>query len=199
MEKNILLKKKNILAVDESGRGALAGPLAVGGVYLTKIKIKKLEQNKIIFFDSKILNPKERLYLLKIIKNFQIKFKVVMINNKIIDRYGINKSFVLAITKLVNFFKPQVLIVDGLPLDQKPIKNSYFFVKGDQKLASLAAASIVAKNYRDKFLEKISSQYPSYQLHKNKGYGTSHHYKAILNFGLTKIHRTSFLKSLLKF
>lgn len=196
MEKNILLDKRNILAIDEAGRGALAGPLAVGGVYLTKSKIKKLEKEEIIFFDSKILTPQERLFFLKLIKNFRIKYKVIMINNKIIDKKGINNAFVMAIKKLINLFKPQALIIDGLSLAEKPIKNSYFFVKGDQKLSSLAAASIVAKAYRDKFLEKISSQYPEYQLHKNKGYGTNYHCQAIINFGPSKIHRFSFLRSL---
>lgn len=197
MEKKIINRHQNILAIDEAGRGSLAGPLAVGGVYLTSTKIRKLCNANIKFIDSKILDHQERLLFLKIIKYFRLKTKVILINNKIIDKIGINNAFILASQKLIKIFKPKSLIIDGLPLPIKTKKRIYFFVKGDQKLSSLAAASIVAKTYRDKYMIKISKKYHYYLFEKHKGYGTKDHLQKLKTIGPAEIHRQSFLKNYL--
>lgn len=194
MEKEIVKNYKSILAIDEAGRGALAGPLTVGGVYLTSTKISQLEKDKIIFFDSKILKPQERIFFLKLIKKYKIRFKTIMISHRIIDKKGINQSFILAIKKLISFFSPQAVLIDGLPLKDNFNKKTFFFVKGDYYLSSLAAASIVAKTTRDKHLIKIAKKYPLYLFEQHKGYGTKIHLKKIKELGPTKIHRLSFIK-----
>jgi ribonuclease HII len=197
VEKEILNQNRSILAIDEAGRGALAGPLSVGGIYLTPAKIKKLERDNIIFFDSKILNHQERIFFLKIIKKYKIKFKTIMVSHKIIDKKGINQAFTLAVKKLISFFKPQSVLIDGLPLKGNFDKKIFFFVKGDYYLSSLAAASIVAKTTRDKHLIKIAKKYPLYLFEQHKGYGTKIHLKKIKKLGPTKIHRLSFIKKIL--
>ncbi len=193
MEKKLIKRHKNIVAIDEAGRGALAGPLSVAGIFLDKKILEILEKNKITFFDSKILNPKKRIYFRKIIKKLKIPHKVFLISNQKIDKLGINQAFLIGVYKIFDYFQPQALILDGLKIKDLKIKNSYFFVKGDKKLPSLGAASILAKTERDKFMEKISKKYPGYLFEIHKGYGTKEHLKLIKKLGIQKIHRKSFI------
>ncbi|MCS7200564.1 MAG: ribonuclease HII [Patescibacteria group bacterium] len=194
-EKRILRSNKNLLAIDEAGRGALAGPLVIGGVYFTLAKIKALERDGVKFFDSKMISPYERSYFLKLIRKYGLKFKAVSVNSTTIDRVGINTAFSLGIEKLIDLFSPQIVVIDGLPtkINNKKSVRVKFFIKGDRRLSSIASASIVAKVYRDQHMIKISKKYPEYELENNKGYGTIYHRLVIQKLGLTKIHRQTFV------
>lgn len=197
MEKKFLKKYKNILAVDEAGRGAGAGPLSIGGLFLDKTSLKILEKNKIYFYDSKELTPQEREFFLKIIKKLGLPHKVVLISNLIIDKIGINNALVIGIKKLLEYFQPRALIMDGQRI-KIDFKNCYFFIKGDKKLPSLGGASILAKTKRDAYMIKIAKKYPQYLFEIHKGYLTKNHLRMIKKFGVIKLHRLSFLKSFLK-
>jgi len=166
IEKKLIKKHKNLVAIDEAGRGALAGPLTLGALYLDKNTLKILEKNKIFFFDSKILKPKEREFFKNLIKKIGLKYKVISISNKKIDNIGITKSLIYGIKKIYEYFQPNCLVLDGKPISLRestfsPRKSAfYFFIKGDQKLCSLGGASILAKTYRDSYMKKISKKFP---------------------------------------
>jgi ribonuclease HII len=229
VEKNLIRRHKNLVAIDEAGRGALAGPLTLGALYLNKTSLKILEKNKIFFLDSKILKPKEREIFRKIIKKIGLKYKIFSLSNKKIDKIGITKAFLCGIKKIYQYFEPNCLVLDGKPLrglnesnhlpGYKPDSSGgypgnknlhrsaldpcrsalYFFVKGDQRLCSLGGASILAKTHRDSYMKKISKKFPEYLFDIHKGYGTKKHYLMIKKYGLCPLHRKSFLKSLISF
>jgi ribonuclease HII len=225
IEKKLIKKHKNLVAIDEAGRGALAGPLTLGALYLDKNALKILEKNKIFFFDSKILKPKEREFLKNLIKKIGLKYKVISISNKKIDKIGITKSLIYGIKKIYEYFQPNCLVLDGKPIYELKefyklkrsktnkmskknlhqfVLNSYkstfyFFIKGDQKLCSLGGASILAKTYRDSYMKKISKKFPEYLFNIHKGYGTKKHYLTIKKYGICSLHRKTFLKSLTSF
>lgn len=187
-----LIKKGPILAIDEAGRGALAGPLFVCGVFLKKIP-------KIDFWvkDSKLLSQIQREKIFKKLRKI-FKYRVEKISPQKIDKIGIVKSEELAIKKLVNFFKPNYVLIDGKAFSSFKNKRKFIFiVKGDRKIFSLASASVICKFKRDLFMQKISKEYPYWSLEKNKGYGTKEHLKKIKKFGICKIHRVTFIPSLL--
>ena len=196
VEKKLIKQYKNIIAIDEAGRGALAGPLALGCLYLDKKLLEIIEKNKIIFFDSKVLKPKEREFFKKIIKKLGLPHKVLLINNKKIDKMGINNAFLWGIKKLINYFNSNSVILDGKKIKGLNYYNVYFFIKGDRQLPALGGASILAKTYRDKYMERISKKYPGYLFEIHKGYGTLQHLRLIKKLGLSEIHRRSFKISL---
>ena len=165
-----------------------------------------METNKIVPQDSKKLNFLERKTIYLICKKLGIDFKNVLIPAKIIDKFGINEAINIGIRKIVEFFKPDILILDGLRpknlnLFAKNNKNQPLkikaFIKGDQKISSIALASIIAKHKRDEFMIKMSKIFTQYDFHIHKGYGTKNHYKKIKIYGLSPLHRFSFCKNLL--
>jgi ribonuclease HII len=199
IEKNLIRRHKNLVAIDEAGRGALAGPLTLGALYLDKTSLKILEKNKIFFFDSKILRPEEREILKKIIKKIGLKYKIFSLSNKKIDRIGIGKAFLYGVKKIYEYFKPNCLVLDGKKIKNLDLDNVYFFIKGDQKLCSLGGASILAKTHRDSYMKKMSKKFPEYLFDIHKGYGTKKHYLMIKKHGPCPLHRKTFLKSLISF
>lgn len=192
MEKKLIKKHKNILAIDEAGRGAGAGPLCLGSLFLDKISLKILEKKRIYFYDSKILKPEEREIFRKIIRKLGLAHKTILVSNKKIDKIGINNAFLYGIKRLTDYFKPKALLIDGLKI-KLDFKNSYFFIKGDKKLCSLGGASILAKTKRDEYMIKISKKFPQYLFEVHKGYLTKKHLNLIKKYGLCEIHRKSFL------
>jgi ribonuclease HII len=197
VEKKILSKYKNLVSIDEVGRGSLAGPLIVCGVYLSKRDFTKINSYKIRFFDSKLLSFKERKIFVNFIKNFKIKYKIIKISNQKIDKIGINQAFILAIFKIIKYFKnAQIFLIDGKKPRGLNFKNCLFFIKGDRKLSSISMSSILAKNYRDNLMIKISKKYPDYLFDLHKGYGTKKHIQLIKELGYTPFHRKSFLKNI---
>jgi ribonuclease HII len=172
---------------DEAGRGCLAGPVVCASVILPKtFKNKWLN-------DSKQLTEKKRLELKSIIENEAISFHVTFIDEKTIDKINILNASILGMQEatLKLSKKPELLLVDGNRFHKFIIPHQCF-VKGDCKFLSIAAASVLAKTYRDEYMLEIHKEFPQYNWIKNKGYPTLHHRNAVHEFGLTKYHRKTF-------
>ena len=174
---------------DEAGRGGLAGPVFAAAVILPK-DFKNEELN-----DSKKLSRKQRDELRLIIEKEAIDFSVMSIDNNKIDEINILNASILAMHEALGKLKRkfQFIIVDGNRF--KPFKKipHQTIVKGDGKYLSIAAASVLAKTYRDEFMEQQHHKYPVYDWLNNKGYGVEKHRKAIIEFGHTPLHRKSFV------
>lgn len=177
-----------IAGCDEAGRGCLAGPVVAAAVILPK----KFNNN--ILNDSKVLSEKKRELLRPIIEKEAISFAIGIANITEIDNINIlNASFLAmhrAITKLNT--KPELLIIDGNRFNLYPNIQHKCIVKGDSQYLSIAAASVLAKTYRDNIMKILDIKNPNYYWKNNKGYPTKQHRKAIIQFGITKHHRKSF-------
>lgn len=193
---------KYYIGIDEIGRGSLAGPIYAAAVL--SFSLKKIKNGNSIK-DSKKLSEKQRNGWFKYIdKNFYWSFGKV--SQKIIDKIGIEKANFLAMEKAVNALLKKrkinlgktLLLIDGNRLNNHGLKaiNHKLIIKGDEKVPLIAAASIMAKVSRDKLMKKMHVRHPKYNWRKNKGYGTKSHFKAIKHFGLSPLHRKSFLKKL---
>lgn len=173
---------------DEAGRGCLAGPVTAAAVILPEhFELSLLN-------DSKQLSEKTREKLKPIIEEKAISFSVTHLEPLIIDEINILNASIKAmqesILKLVP--NPNYVIVDGNRF--KPVNDIPFstIIKGDSKFMSIAAASVLAKTYRDEYMNKIHEEFPMYNWKKNKGYPTKEHREAIRKYGTTKYHRMSF-------
>ena len=173
---------------DEAGRGCLAGPVTAAAVILPD----NFKNN--IITDSKKLSEKKRNLLKLIIEEESVSFGVSHIMMKKIDRINILNASILAMQKSIESLaiKPQHIAVDGNRF--KSFNNIPFncIIKGDGKYLHIAAASILAKTYRDAYMNQIHNEFPMYNWKKNKGYPTKEHREAIKKFGITKYHRKSF-------
>lgn len=174
--------------LDEAGRGCYAGPVFAAAVVLPK------DFHHPLLNDSKQMTEKDRYDLRSIIEQEAIAFAVAQVSNEEIDRINILqasfKAMHLAITNLKLI--PELLLVDGNRFKPYPFIQYQCVVKGDSLYASIAAASVLAKTYRDDYLVKLHEAYPHYGWDKNKGYGTLHHRKAIEVHGLCEHHRKSY-------
>ncbi len=173
---------------DEAGRGCLAGPVTAAAVILPQgFFSEKLN-------DSKQLSEKTREQLKPIIEKEAITFHVIHLEPKIIDKINILNASIKAMQECVLNLNPspEYIIVDGNRF--KPVNNipHSCIVKGDSKYLSIAAASVLAKTYRDEYMNKIHEEFPMYNWKKNKGYPTEEHREAIRKYGTTKYHRMSF-------
>jgi ribonuclease HII len=181
---------KNLLeaGLDEAGRGCYAGPVFAAAVILPK------GFHHPLLNDSKQLNEKQRELLRPIIEKESIAFAVASVDNETIDKINILQASFTAMHLSVDALKitPEFLLIDGNRF--KACKNipHQCIVKGDGKYAAIAAASILAKTWRDEFMHQIHAAFPHYGWDKNKGYGTASHRKAIEEFGLCCHHRKSF-------
>lgn len=173
---------------DEAGRGSLAGPVTAAAVILNK----NFKSNLIT--DSKKLSVNQRKKAKRLILENCIAYAIFSVRNKKIDEINILNASILAMQKSINKLNHKIdfIIVDGNKF--KPINNIEFktIIKGDQKYLNIAAASILAKTYRDNYMKKIHKEYPEYNWKKNKGYPTKEHKLAIKKYGITKYHRKSF-------
>ncbi len=173
---------------DEAGRGCLAGPVTAAAIIL-----QPNFKNEILN-DSKILSEVKRNLLKPIVENSAVSYGVAHVYPDEIDRINIlNASFLAMHIALGQLTKtPKFIIVDGNRF--KPYKDvpHQCIIKGDGKYMSIAAASVLAKTYRDAYMEKIHLEYPMYNWKKNKGYPTKEHRAAIMKYGITKYHRKSF-------
>lgn len=173
---------------DEAGRGCLAGPVFAAAVILPSDY-----QNEILN-DSKQLTEKKRYQLREVIEREALAWAVGIVDNHEIDQINILNASILAMHRALDQLKlrPQNIIVDGNRW--KPYRNvpATTIVKGDGKYLSIAAASILAKTYRDDFMLRIHEEFPQYHWDKNKGYPAKIHREAIRQFGTTPYHRMSF-------
>jgi len=181
-------KYKYECGTDEAGRGCLAGPVTAAAVMLP------LDFKNSLLNDSKQLSEKKRESLKPIIETEAITFGVAHIFQKEIDSINILNASILAMHKSIDdlITTPEFIIVDGNKF--KPYKEIPFktIIKGDSKYMSIAAASILAKTYRDNYMSEIHEEFPMYNWKQNKGYPTKEHRNAIRKYGITKYHRKSF-------
>jgi len=186
--KNQYLKNCIEAGTDEAGRGCLCGPVVAAAVILPKKFTHPLLN------DSKQLTEKQRDELRPFIEQHAVAFGVSYIFEAKIDEINILQASILAMHMAIDKLKvsPEHIIVDGNKF--KLYKNipHTTIIKGDAKYMSIAAASVLAKTYRDDFMRKLDAEFPAYLWKKNKGYPTKQHRDAIKKFGVTKYHRTSF-------
>ncbi|VEU77090.1 ribonuclease HII [Mycoplasmopsis columbina] len=176
-----------ILGLDEAGRGCCAGPLVVAGVIFNKNYVN-LDIN-----DSKKLNSKKREELFKIIKRDALAYKIVVYDANYVDLFNpkqTSRNGMLKIVKEIEL-KPNLIITDFEKIDQTDIKQINL-VKGDSKSISVAAASILAKVFRDQLMENYDQKYPQYNFKKHKGYATKDHQNVLEAFGPSPIHRLTY-------
>jgi ribonuclease HII len=195
IEKKLLTQGYKIIAgIDEAGRGALAGPLAVGLVIFDKSFIQNPTEEILLHIrDSKELSPHKRNKALKMIEKESICVKTALVPQQIIDRININRATEYAVKLLLKKAspRPDIIIMDGnfkfnVGIPFLPI------IKGDSKSITIASGSIAAKVKRDGIMDKYELIYPGYSFIKNKGYGTSLHREAISELGPCLIHRKSY-------
>ena len=179
---------KLVAGCDESGRGSLAGPVVAAAVILPKgFKNTKLN-------DSKLLSENNRYLLRSIIEDRAISFSVGIVSPLEIDKINILNASFLAMHRAIKKLntKPELLLIDGNRFNSyKNIKHKCI-IKGDSKYYSIAAASILAKTFRDDMMKKLDLELPVYKWKSNKGYPTKEHRIAIKENGISKYHRKSF-------
>ena len=178
-----------VCGVDEAGRGPLAGPVCAAAVILpTDCEIEGLN-------DSKKLSEKKRDTLYDVIKEKAVAYSIAMVDEKTIDEINILQATFEAMRRAISNLsvKPDIALIDGNQkpgsgIEERPI------VKGDAKSMSIAAASILAKVTRDRYMLELDEKYPEYGFKKHKGYGTKLHYECLEKYGASPVHRLSFLK-----
>lgn len=191
--------KSFLIGTDEAGRGP-----AAGGVWASAVCFyKDIDENLFEKLnDSKKLTSKTREYLYETIKQNSY-YSIKMVDIKTIEKINILNASLLAMKMAVTEVIEQIensdfqILVDGNKLIKDFNYNQKFIIKGDSKSASIAAASILAKVTRDRFMDEIDIQYPCYGWKKNKGYLTKSHIEAIQKFGVSPYHRMSFLKNII--
>jgi ribonuclease HII len=173
---------------DEAGRGCLAGPVIAAAVILP-LNFKNKELN-----DSKKLSAKKREELSQIIKKHALAYEVGIVNPVKIDEINILNSSILAMHKAINKIniKYEILLIDGPYFKSYKNYNHECIIRGDSKFQAIAAASIIAKTYRDRLMSKIHEDFPIYNWLSNKGYPTKEHRKAIEKIGISSHHRKSY-------
>lgn len=181
-----------VCGIDEAGRGPLCGPVCAAAVILpVDCEIDGLN-------DSKKLSEKKREQLYEVITEKAIAYSFSMVDAKTIDEINILQATFLAMRNAVNglFIRPDAALIDG---NQKPGLDieQRTLVKGDAKSPSVAAASIIAKVTRDRYMLRMDEEYPQYLFAQHKGYGTKLHYEMIEKYGICPEHRKTFLKKIL--
>lgn len=189
---NKLHKKgiKYICGIDEAGRGPLAGPVVVGAVIMPEYSFIEGVN------DSKKVSENKREKLYEQITKEALAWSVAIIDEKTIDEINILNATKLGVTECIKKLKikPEMILVDALEnIDTCKIPYEPI-IKGDAKVYSISAASIIAKVTRDRIMRELDGEYPVYDFAKNKGYGTAKHIAAIKQFGICKLHRKSFVK-----
>ena len=173
---------------DEAGRGCLSGPVVAAAVILPKNFKHELLN------DSKQLSEKKRQELRPYIEKHALAYAIAFIDHKEVDEINVLQASITGMQRAIAQLSPQpeFIIVDGNKF--KPYKETphQTIIKGDAKFMSIAAASVLAKTYRDDYMEKLHQEFPQYNWQKNKGYPTKEHRNAIRQFGITPYHRTTF-------
>ena len=177
-----------IAGCDEAGRGCLAGPVVAAAVILPK----SFKNN--ILNDSKVLSEKKRDALLPIIEKEAIAFAVGIVSPAEIDKINILNASFLAMHRAIEGLntKAEFLLIDGNRFNPYPKIPHECIIKGDGKFLAIAAASVLAKTYRDDIMKGLDVKFPTYNWNQNKGYPTKQHRKAIAEFGANQHHRKTF-------
>ena len=179
---------KLIAGCDEAGRGCLAGPVVAAAVILpNNFKNKMLN-------DSKLLSEKKRDLLRKVIEKQATCWAIGIVSPAEIDKINILNASFLAMHRAIKklYVEPEFLIIDGNRFNPYQGINHECIIKGDGKYLAIAAASVLAKTYRDDIMKKLAVEFPDYNWKKNKGYPTKLHRNAIKKIGVSKHHRKSF-------
>ena len=189
-----------VAGIDEAGRGPLAGPVVAAAVMFSPDICR--EQALLALWglnDSKKLSPKKRAGLESAIKALALCYAIGWQNQRQIDRYNILEATRLAMLRAIAALnrEPQHLLIDGNPVHDMPAPQTAI-VGGDGKSLSIAAASVLAKCFRDRLLEQWDSLYPVYGFAKHKGYGTQAHIQAIAAYGPCPLHRATFMPKKLR-
>lgn len=190
---------RNIVGLDEAGRGAWAGPVAVGAVCLP---VGNTQLNRLLagVRDSKQMTPRQRKQLSERIKEIAVAWGIGHASSAEIDEWGINPATRLAMQRALDQlrqlkpeFEPDCLLMDSMPWPEAPHRcRLVSIVHGDQESLSIAAASVLAKVWRDAHMTELEIQYPGYNLGLHKGYGTAKHQAALKSLGISSIHRKSY-------
>ena len=184
---------KLVCGIDEAGRGPLAGPVYAAAVVLSLgLEIEGLN-------DSKKLSEKKREQLFDVICEKAVDYSIGIATEQEIDQINILNATFLAMHRAVEGLKnkPDYALIDGNQYPKIPFVTEETVVKGDAKSMSIAAASILAKVSRDRFMLQKAEEYPQYQFEKHKGYGTKLHYEMLEEHGISDCHRRSFLKKII--
>jgi len=196
------IEDKIELGIDEAGRGCLFGRVYIAGVILPNNIIELCEEEDIIIKDSKKMNKNNKERAREFIERNAIDYTIVYKDNKYIDQHNIFEATMDGMKIVVDniTIKPDKILVDGNCF--RPYKDEYgnkidheCVIEGDNRYMSIAAASILAKTYKDKYIENVVEEYPDlkkYDLLNNSGYGTLNHIEAIKIFGISQFHRKSF-------
>lgn len=180
---------KIVCGIDEVGRGCFAGPVVVGAVVFTNDCL--IPEG---LADSKLISSKKREYLAESVKTNAKCWSIAEVSVSEINKLGIGKATQMAFRKAVDSLchQPDFVIIDAFYIDQYD-REKQLPVKGGDKLSvSIAAASIIAKVYRDNLMQELHQEFPNYGFDVHKGYGTKFHQEALKKYGLCKLHRTSF-------
>ena len=180
-----------IAGIDEAGRGPLAGPVVCACVVMPLEKEKMIEQVN----DSKQLSSKKREKLYDEIVKVALDYAIIEIDEKTIDEINILNATKLGMKRALESLKikPDIVLIDAVKIDSNIRQEN--IIKGDTLSYNIAAASILAKVYRDRLMIKLSEKYPQYNFAKHKGYGTREHINALKIYGKCPIHRESFIKN----
>lgn len=195
LEKSLWKKGyKYVVGIDEVGRGSWAGPLVAAGVVLPQDFAIPED-----LADSKMIKHSQRVKLSREIEKRAIAIAIAKINSSDIDKLGLTKTSSLVFRKVIRALKPSpdFCLIDAFYIRYFPRERQMAVKNGDKVCASIAAASIIAKVYRDNLMRKLHFKYPDYDFAKHKGYGTKSHQLAICKLGLCEIHRSSYNLSFL--
>ncbi len=198
-----------VFGIDEAGRGPVAGPLSIACLSFNPDYLHSEEFSEKFrdLNDSKKLSEKKRNTLYTYLtEDKNVIYSHIFISNLYIDRFGIADAIFQGIRKLTLKFADRraFYLIDGNYNFEKKFSKSEkkflykSYIKGDERIASISGASIIAKVKRDRLLEKIADKYPDYEFQKNKGYGTKDHMRKIEEIGVCRYHRKTFLKSVLE-
>lgn len=189
-----------IAGIDEAGRGPLAGPVAVGVVSIPSNFNKKFFKS---IRDSKQLSAEERELWFSLAtearRKGELDFRVSLVSEKIIDKHGISYALKLGIKRCLlqlGIDKDSQIFLDGALKAPEQFRHQLTVIRGDEKIPVISLASICAKVIRDRKMVRLSQKFPEFSFHINKGYGTLMHRKALAKYGLTELHRRSFLKKI---
>lgn len=178
-----------VAGVDEVGRGAFAGPVVTAAVIFSPNTVLPAG-----ITDSKLLSPQKREYFAQVIEEKALAYCISEISVEIINQIGVGLATQQAFTNCVTNLStlPEHILVDAFYIQSLDRQIQTPIIKGDQKSISIAAASIIAKVYRDELMRKLSDEFDLYDFKRNKGYGTKSHREMITTHGLCPHHRTSF-------